>query len=294
MEYFYILEVLFIEKTFIYEKFYHVLDRESRLSKRFNPCLASAEEILGITEQIRCVAQSATVLRACATHHGLTKDKIAYESVSAHTNLVSAIVDRVLSYEYGPDFEKTEDGFNYREIMEVIRRHDLAENTTGDIPDNGARDEQAKLNDERRYLRLFAEQSPSRESDFEKRIKNLQNNMQKKCGFTGKLLYVADKIAATLMVLYYDSIDLPPVLDSCKPGLSDKELAEMKICKQKVPGRADTFYKASEMWAIDYFKIRKLYEYDTTGLVTAILIMSTIITNGKWYEWREEDYENGS
>lgn len=277
----------------IYATYYHVIAREGRLSREFQTCPPTAEEILNLTDQIKCIVESATVLRACATLGGLTKDEIAYESVSAHTNLVSALVDRVLSYEYGPYFDKTEDGFTYREIMEVIRRHDLSENVTGDTPDNGTRDEEAKLSTEHLYLRTFAKQSPSREADFEKHIKQLQYNMEAKCGFTGKLLYAADKVAATLMALCYDSKGMSPGLDSCQPRLSDKELFEMKICEQKVPGRADTFYKDSEMWAIDYFEGRKLYQYDTTGLLSAIFIMYIITTNGKWYNWREESYGKG-
>ena len=283
-----------IEKALIFEKFYHILNGEKKIDKDFKAPTASAQEILDITDQIKCFTKSATVLRACATHYGLTEDMVAYESVSAHTNLVSVIVDRVLSYEYGPYFEKTEDNFTYREIMEVIRRHDLPENQTGDIPDNGTRDEKAKLSTERLYLRMFAEESPSREIDFEKRVKQLQYNMEEKIGFTGKLLYAADKVAAVLMVLCYDSQGLSPILNSRQPGLSKRESNEIRICTQKTLSKAETFCKASEMWTVDYFKIRKLYQYDTTGLITAILIMYTITVNKKWYDWREKDYENNN
>lgn len=292
MEYVNNWEVFNIENAFIFEKFYHVLNGEKKIDKDFHIPSMSAQEILNITDQIMCFTESATVLRACATHYGLTRDTVAYESVGAHTNLVCAIVDRALSYEYGPYFEKTEDNFTYREIMEVIRRHDLPENETGDTPDNGARDEKAKLSTEHSYLRMFAKESPSREVDFEKHIKQLQHNMEEKFGFTGKLLYAADKVAAILMVLCYDSEGISPILDTRQPNLSRRELAEIKICTQTY--KTGTFCKASEMWTIDYFKIRKIYQYDTTGLITAILIMCTIITNRKWYGWREKDYGNNN
>ena len=188
--------------TEVYQAYYHVINHEMKLTKgRYTAPLSSAREILGITEQLRCIVESATVLRACATRYGLTKDEIAYESVSAHTNLVQAIVDRALAHHYGPYFDKTEDGYTYREIMETIRRHDLPENIIGDIPDNGNRDDKKLTYDEHLYWREFAGESPSRESMFERQVERLQKEMEERSGFCGQLLYVADKISAILMVL---------------------------------------------------------------------------------------------
>lgn len=280
-----------IDKEIIYEVFGHIINSECKKSKDFNACYASAKEILDITDQLMCIAESATVLRSCATRYGLTNGTISYESTSAHTNLVSAIVDRVLSYRYGAYFDKTEDGFTYREIMEVIRRHDLPENLTGDTPDNGARDEKEKLLAEHSFLRTFARQSPTREKEFEEKIKQLQDNMENKVGFSGKLLYVADKASAILAVLCYDSKGIPPVLSVRRFRMPEREFQEVMLCTDKIYDKGNIFCKASEMWTIDYFKIRKLYQYDITGLVTEIIIMSTLLTNGRWYRWREEDYQ---
>ncbi len=287
-----------INNPSIFKDYYRIIENEIKISRDIYtaPKDLDTKELLGLVLQIQSVVDSAMVLRCCATRYGLTKDKIAFESISAHTNLVQMIVDRVLSYRYGSNFNKTEDGFTYRELMEVIRRHDLPENVTGDIPDDGARDENAKLQVEHKYLKTFAKNSPSREHDFEKNIQKLQYNMEIKHGFSGKLLYLADKVAATLTVLSYDQKGYSPMLPDKIKDLSEKDAKVMSICDEKIPistpfhGKA-TLYRASEMWTIDYLKIRKLYKYDVTGLITAILVMYTLVVRGKWYKWREKDYE---
>ena len=208
---------------------------------------------------------------------------------------MQVIIDRVLSYEYGPYFEKTKDGFAYREIMEVTRRHDLPENVIGDIADNGARDEARKAAIENEYLHAFSQESPSREIIFEDRVRQLQCNMDKKLTFSGRLLYVADKVSALLTTLSYDAENASPTMPTNFEGASPKEIRTMDLCefRTECTGKNGKYYRcrASEMWTIDYFKIRKLYQYDDTGLITAILIMYSLIVNGKWYAWREADYE---
>ena len=115
--------------------------------------------------------------------------------------------------------------------------------------------------------------------------------MEEKYGFTGKLLYVADKISAILMVLSYDEMGELSVIGNHNPTISKNESNAMQICDWQLTGKNDDkLYKASEIWTIDYFKTRELYKYDYTGLATAILIMYTITVKGKWYNWREKDY----
>lgn len=60
----------------------------------------------------------------------------------------------------------------------------------------------------------------------------------------------------------------------------------MKMCERVT----DYAYKASEMWTIDYLKIRKIVDLDTSFFFTAIVVMATLLVNKKWYDWREKDY----
>lgn len=251
-----------------------------------------AQEVLGIVQQLECVAKSSTVLRCCSTRYGsLNPNQIGPETVAAHTNLMQVIVDRVLAYHYGPLFTVTSDGnFTYREIMEVIRRHDLPENVIGDIADNGNRDDVNLRHIEQSYLYNFAKASPRRDVHSEEKIRSLQYNMDNQIGFTGQLLYVADKMSAIFATLEYDCNGSSPTMSTAFSGASRKEAKAMELCEFYSTSGQDKICRASEMWTIDYFKFRKLYQYDNTGLISAILIMKSIIANGRWYSWRKLDY----
>ena len=60
----------------------------------------------------------------------------------------------------------------------------------------------------------------------------------------------------------------------------------MRICE-----RLDGNYRrASEMWTIDYLKLRRRIQFDDSGFFTSILVMYTLMVNKTWYNWRERDY----
>lgn len=288
-----------IETTKLFSEFNRIIDSEESISSSpyFAPS-CSAKEILGIVQQLECIIKSSFVPRCCTTRYGhFSPKQLAPESVSAHTNLMQIIIDRVLSCRYGPSFDKAEDGFTYREILEVARRHDLPENIIGDIADNGNRNDKSLARTERIYLRAFAQSSPNHETLFEENVRKLQHNMDEKRDFSGRLLYAADKVSAILTTLGYDSQNVQgslPAMATTFEGASAKEIKAMALCEFRTKCVDETgeheICRASEMWTIDYFKFRKLYQYDDTGIITAILIMESLIVNGKWYSWREKDY----
>ena len=281
-------------KTYdLFNEYDNALAGEEKISGgSFNVPTCPAREVLGIVQQLECVAKSNTVLRCCSTRYGsFDPSQIGPETVAAHTNLLQVIVDRVLAYYYGPLFTATHDGnFTYREIMEVIRRHDLPENVIGDIADNGNRDDVNLRHIEQSYLYNFAKASPKRDVNSEEKIRLLQYNMDNQLGFTGQLLYAADKMSAIFATLEYDCNGASPTMSTAFKGASRKEAKAMELCGFYSTSGQDKICRASEMWTINYFKFRKLYQYDSTGLITAILIMKSIITNGKWYSWRKADY----
>lgn len=285
-----------IELTKLFEEYNRIIQNEELISDgHFIAPICSAKEVLGIVQQLECVVTSGFVMRCCKTRYGdFSPGTLCPESVSAHTNLLQFIVDRVLFCHFGPYFEKAPDGFTYREIMEVARRHDLPENVIGDIADNGNRDDEGLLKTESVYLNQFARASAAREKKFEDKVRQLQFNMNSKRNFSGRLLYAADKASAILTTLGYDSMGAPCIMSTAFAGASAKEAKAMSLCEFRTE-RTDKFgnyqlCRASEMWTIDYFKIRKLYQYDDTGIITAILIIESLIVNGKWYDWREKDY----
>lgn len=273
---------------FITQKYQRIMSEENHISRQ-SWHVPSAKEMYNTTTQIAEFAENGTVLRSYNRKYGnLTDDIIAFESDGAHVNLMAAMVDRAFSWYYGPSALYTDDGYSYREVMEAIRRHDLPENITGDIPDDGNRDEAAKLSAEETYHQEFSAKSPNRELEFERKVHRLLEEMVGKTSPTGKLIYVADKVSAIVMTLFYDSIRRPPLRRTTDHNIVERDYQEMAICDFNI-GNA---YYASEMWTIDYFKMRHIISYDDTGYFTALLVMYTLRTKMRWYRWREADYSS--
>ena len=296
-----------MEKNHIFEEYTRIIEEErkllsSRLPHGKDPWILSVIEnagvIYGSTLQIAESAKSSLLPRSYNKIYGLNCDSLAYESVGGHTNLMSALVDRALLFIYGPDFGTvraghpyTIDGFSYREIMEAVRLHDLPENQIGDWPDNGANDRSKKAALEQNFFREYQKLYPYYEQRYasNKNAIRLISAMDSHELPTSDLLKVADKAAALLITLCYDSIGKPPVMHKDNPNLSERDIAEMRICDEF---SEDGYFKASEMWAVDFFKMRKFNELDGSGFFTAIIVMYTLIVKGRWYTWREKDYFN--
>lgn len=247
----------------------------------------SADEMCGVARQILEFAKAGTVIRSYTNRYGLTRNNVAFESDGAHTNLMSAIVDRALRYLYGALPQFTEDGHSYYAVMEAVRRHDLPENDTGDIPDDGARDEEAKVRAEQAYQAEFAECSAVQELRTDYSVLHILYEMEHKTSPTGRLLFLADKVAAVVIVLAYDLLGRPPLRRLTDSYLTERDRDEIAICDAPLDGEA---YLASEMWTIDYFLGRSLVQYDDTGWFTALVVATTLLVRQEWYNWREKCY----
>ena len=171
--------------------------------------------------------------------------------------------------------------------MEVVRLHDMAENVTGDLPDNGNRDEQRKNRHELRYLKDYLEVFSGKGKDLRIKISRLFQEMQNQTSPTGKMIYLADKVAALIITLCLDHLGHPPMILEDSDYASERDRQEMTMCDFCSDFHA---YKASEMWAVDFFVMRDLVRFDEDFFFTAILVMATLMVNGKWYSWREKMY----
>lgn len=282
-----------VHRLSILDSYERIMAEEAKLSP-LNWRIVDAEEMFNTVQQIREVAANCRVLRSYNWNYNVTDQRVAYESDGAHTNLLAAIVDRALCYRYGACFNYTEDGYSYREVMEAIRRHDLPENITGDIPDDGNRDESAKTTDDFAYWCDYGWLSPSREVESELKIGCLLSEMEGKTSPTGKLIYVADKAAAIFITLYYDSIGLTPHKLINASDLTERDIAEMALCEMVIIGKEGIeSCLASEMWTLDFFKMRSIADYDDTGFFTALVVMYTLQAHhDKWYYWREQEYSS--
>ena len=269
---------------FLHNEYERIMQKESDYMGKYWT-LPPVGEVFKTVKQLDQIAESSSVLRSYNNRYGLTRDEYAYESVAAHTNLGLAMLDRCLSYMYGPDMDLP-DVYSYRELMEVLRRHDLPENEIGDIPDNGEAENSGKRTAETAYFNAYSSYSPLREHFFEENVNRLLNEMEDKASFFGKMLYATDKTSALFITLWHDKVGRHPLMHPNSRKISGRDFSEMQICDDTVNG----CYRASEMWAIDYFKMRELEQYDDTGYFTALIVAYTLIVNGRWYIWRENDY----
>ena len=251
-------------------------------------------EVYQLTQQIAEIAKSSLLPRGYIERYNQNDSKIAFESIAAHTNLVTALVDRALSYYYGPNFGEVDgewpitlDGWSYRQIMETIRIHDLPENEFGDLPDNGSTNRDKKDMLEHRYLQKFAETYPDSEDVLVHSSLALFRLIGSPRSHTGRLIHLADKAAAIIITLCYDDAKVSPIIHKDDPSLSKRDLEEIKLCDYCENG----YFRASEMWTVDYLHIRKFAELDIDGFFTAIIVMYTLMVNGRWYSWREKDYQ---
>lgn len=254
----------------------------------------AAEEIYNAARRVFEAAQLAFVSRSYNHSYGLCDSEIVYESVAAHTNLMTAIATEALDFHYGNDpnlcslknHGKTSDGYSYREVIEAIRLHDLPENVIGDLPDNGSHDEDEKHVHEEKYFTSYFNTYPKRAAALKQNVSELLAGMEEKSTSTGKLLYLSDKLSALIVTLYLDSSGDWPMISADSPYVSDKDRQEIAMCDFSYNHKS----KASEMWAIDFFEMRELVKYDDDFFFTALLVMATLIVNGRWYSWREKRY----
>ena len=270
----------------LHAKFSSIMEKEARLAnleRHHQWPRANASEIYGTAIQILDTAYLNFVSRSYNKRYGLSGCKDVFESVGGHTNLAQAIFSAYYLYEYGP-YQRME---RYCEALEALRRHDLPEVITGDIPDAGERDESKKVAIERTYHKWYSKHSPPRNVDFEGRVFRLIAELEDKSTPLGRALYAADKASALIITLACDKLVFSPVMKWRSPIASDRDRIEMELCDFRI-GHA---CYASEMWAIDYFKARELISCDETGFFTALIVMCTLLVNdGEWYSWRERDY----
>ena len=275
----------------ILEKYEEIMHNEAvfRAARTDDPCdhylpLERPAMMRDITLRIMEVAKSSTVLRSGNITGKLTKSCIAFESDGAHTNLVQALVKCALDSRYGwgvspPNYDRTE-------IHEAIMIHDLPENETGDIPDNRTRDETEKVKVEKAYIDKYLAKYSLAHHTHCWNIKKILREMQDKSSIEGRTLYVADKAAAIIMMLYYDKMGLRPRVSPTDDVLAKINQTEIDICNREPGGKI----LLSELWTVDFLYGREIVNYDDTGFFLAILVMMTLLVHGKWYDWREAQY----
>lgn len=246
--------------------------------------LAQPRHIFDITKRIIEIALNSTVIRSGNITSALTNDSMAFESDGAHTNLVRSLVKYAMDIHYG--WGNSSQDYDRFEIDEAITLHDLPENLTGDIPDNRNRDEAKKAQIENHYFDRIITTYVGPQSSHRLKIRQLLQEMQDKTSFEGRMLYVADKVSAILMMLCYDRIKLYPSVHPDDPSITKVNREEISLCEKQQNGNI----LLSELWTVDFLYGRNIVQYDETRFFLAILVMATLWVRGEWYGWREAQY----
>lgn len=255
-------------------------------------------EIYTMATRVLFSAESNTVER-CINNMGHLNEIpiITPESVGGHTNLVSSLIDEALDFTYG--YDKPPKEFNRRHIQDAARIHDLQEIYDGDTRDDGIRNEAAKQKREREFFQEYAKFLPEAQKGS---ILRLLQEMEEKSTPAGKLLYVADKAAAPITALAYEKkyAEREMGTEKMRSKLPRFTLGELNPDSRnyqlavKALGMSPTedTRNLSELWIADYLQCgRNIGQYDETGVITAVLVMSVLIVNdGEWYSWREKAY----
>ena len=292
----------------LFREYTRIMENEAMFKPACKRFATRPYDIYRATKYLAEIAKASVLLRGWCSIFNLASNKIvAYESDGAHTNLMMAMVDRALVAVYGPNYEgctKATEGYTYREIMEAVRLHDLPENSFGDWVDNGERDGELKLKLENGYYNQFQGNYTEDEGAFISKVRQIIDEMnEKEHPFSiGRLLYAADKYSAVIIALSYDAktkqaeeyedenvlaeISVPAMHRSFLLA-SKRDHDEMDLCDYEAEG----YSKASEMFTTDILHIRDLNQYDDTGFFTGVIVMQTLMVNGRWYNWREKDYE---
>lgn len=248
------------------------------------------EELYNIMTQLTEYAFLSLVPRSYNTRYLLTTEQKTFESVAGHTLLTKEMMTTALNFFYRPNFVRTKDGFTYYEIQEAISRHDLPENTIGDKPDNGERDNEYLARTEECYWRTFSKFSPQRETHTENQIQKLLIDQNSKLEtITGRQIHAANKAAGVFMNLCLEEKGFSPIMHMDSNIASKEELRQMSRCERHITLDDIKFCYASEMWTMSFFD-RGTHELDYHNFFTALIIMKTIAITGKWYTWREKDH----
>ncbi|MDO4752764.1 MAG: HD domain-containing protein [Candidatus Saccharibacteria bacterium] len=289
-----------MNKYEIYQKYQAIMREEIRVRGvknwmiHYKKVVDNPEDFYNMVWRIFEVTKLGFLPRSYNKCYGLTDADFIYESVGAHTNLALSILEHAISFQFGEQFSRyhdlpfyTPDGYSYRDMVECILMHDLAENEIGDIPDNGGMDAEEKDKLEYKYFRDYIESYPGNQAARRNNLLALFRSMQRHDSQTGNLLYLSDKVSALMVTLCLDSIEKSPMICKDSEYLSARDYAEMSMCDFTTE---DGRCKASEMWAIDFFEMRHIVDLDKSFFFTALIVMATLIVNNCWYSWRTKAY----
>ena len=195
-----------------------------------------------------------------------------HESNSSHTNLTLSILDAALIYLFGGDdydLVNLPEGYDYRDIINTAKRLNLFYNKF----------ENPTPEQIQKYEITHSLYVPSWNERRELEIKRLLRETRGQSSEIGRIIFLSDIVAD--IVYHTESNVLDPVI------VASRKIAKDESVHYDYKYRGG-FY-VSEILAKEYFD--KFAKYDDHGFFTAIVVMITLQTNGRWFSWREELYD---
>lgn len=273
----------------VYKK---IMEKEGQIMEWDN-VIDDAEPIYNAANQLLEIAYSMLVPRSYVPEEQHAKVTGSPNiSIAAHTFLMSAMLDRALTYYEEQEQENIYDifGYTYREIMEAARQHDLPENVIGDHKDNGTRDNEGLATEEIKYWEEFSKYSiRDEDSEFDAIVLELlKDSLDYPTSDIATVMHLADKFSSVIEMLVCDAAGVPVYKSYGDADLSADDLALMELCDSCESGKC----RASEVYTASFLHQRQLGLEDEIGFFVGVIVMATLLVRGKWYNWREADYDS--
>lgn len=164
-------------------------------------------------------------------------------------------------------------------VIQCLAVHELGENDTGDVPDDGTRDDAKKDADEFEYVREYLSHwgLDSMESANAQQILKVFREMQEKSTELGRFIYCVDKTEAILQNLIYETEGRTGSFEVKKKFV--KEMSE----RDRMEVEATKSDKVADNWAYGfYIRYRNLEYFD---IFFSIIRAAAKDVRGEDFKW---------
>lgn len=168
-------------------------------------------------------------------------------------------------------------------LVTMACEHELGENPTGDIPDDGTRNNAQKDADESAYICNFLAMTFGENSAYYKIDSSLFSQTVEKDTFFGMLFYLFDKCEAVLRNLCFEAEGRPGSLLYKKEhtGLGAKDASDMEITGTDL---------TADNWLCGLLLNEDVRKFEATKTFIGIIQTAAIIVRGQRMEWVDQNF----
>jgi len=162
--------------------------------------------------------------------------------------------------------------------MQTLLFHELGENESGDIPDDGQRDDAKKDKQEYQYISDYLEAWPTKRADL---IKAKVREMQNKSSVAGKLIYCVDKTEAILQNFIYEA------QGRSGDAATKEKMFETFSERDQSELIATNSTKPADMWAYGFYD--RYRKYPMFDIFFDIIRAAALDVRGEDFTWLPEN-----